>query len=435
MKQKNVVKKTLLMVCVILYSANTYSQINPWTKTTNAKNINSNTLNSNYKINTSLLNKISTSETILFPDETNLFKEYQITETNILPKNLANKYPEIKSFIGIGTKGSKETIRFNYSPKTGISGLIHRPGKETLLIKPDKKGVIHQFYKFNTQIKDNKYECETIETIKTQFQKKNNSQINFSNGLRTFRLAVAASSEYSNFFLDGTEATEHDKKVKVLIAILNTVIRLNDIFERDFGLTMTLVESNDLIIYLNSGENPFGGTPNNNVLLQENLDNIVGSENYDIGHLFHKENSAYGNAGCIACTCTHGQKGKAYSVHYDPSSDDMNLLAAHEMGHQLGAYHVQSSVNCRSGYNSEVEPGSGSTIMSYAGICSSNVQSTSDDYFNYVDIRDVKEWTINNSSCSTLTTTNNEQRTTNGRWWTGLLYSYIHTICLRSYCK
>ena len=58
------------------------------------------------------------------------------------------------------------------------------------------------------------------------------------------------------------------------------------------------------------------------------------------------------------------------------------------MGHQFYGFHTMN-VCSRSGYNTEVEPGSGSSIMGYAGICAPNVQNNSDAHFNYVNIRDI----------------------------------------------
>jgi hypothetical protein len=166
------------------------------------------------------------------------------------------------------------------------------------------------------------------------------------------------------------------------------------------------VSNTDSVIFLNQTSDPFGGGFNEE--LQNTLDTTIGDSNYDVGHLFAYEDSIYGNAGCIACVCTTGAKGSGFTVHSDPSSDDFNLIASHEFGHQFGALHVQSSSNCRSAYGlQEVEPGSGSSIMSYAGICYPNVQNNSDDYFNYVDIRDVIQWTRNDSSCAELLSTGN----------------------------
>src|ERR1700741_3993715 len=69
----------------------------------------------------------------------------------------------------------------------------------------------------------------------------------------------------------------------------------------------------------------------------------------------------------------------------------------------------------RSGSGStEVEPASGSSIMGYAGICSTNIQNQSDAYFNYVNIRDISaNVKTGNSTCAAITNLTNNPPTAN----------------------
>ena len=118
---------------------------------------------------------------------------------------------------------------------------------------------------------------------------------------------------------------------------------------------------------------------------------VIGDENYDIGHNFNT--SGGGNAGCIGCVCNTGNKGSGYTGLPNPTGDPFYVdYVAHEIGHQIGGYHTHNGTGTclKSGNNTEVEPGSGSSIMGYAGICpGQNIQDQSDDYFNYVNIRDI----------------------------------------------
>jgi len=124
----------------------------------------------------------------------------------------------------------------------------------------------------------------------------------------------------------------------------------------------------------------------------------VGNTNYDIGHLFGKSGGG-GNAGCIGCVCinptTSVPKGKG-SGFTSPangiaSGDSFDIdYVAHEMGHQLGANHTFSHNLEGSGVN--MEPGSGTTIMGYAGITGpdTDVQQNSDPYFHKASIGQVQ---------------------------------------------
>ncbi len=98
-----------------------------------------------------------------------------------------------------------------------------------------------------------------------------------------------------------------------------------------------------------------------------------------------------GNAGCIGCVCDSG-KGSAYTSpsNSKPEGDTFDIdFVAHEFGHQLGATHTFSYDIEDTGTN--VEPGSGSTVMGYAGITDYDVQSNSDDYFAYASIVQIQQ--------------------------------------------
>ncbi len=341
---------------------------------------------------------LNASKTIEFPDEKGNRIAFKITPTQTMHPKLSEKFPEIKSYMGRSKNGAK--INFTFCKAFGICGTIFKNGNKTK-ITPQKNGR-HLFSLIEGESLTG-LECSTKDEIEATFSLNNNvaRDVNDSK-LRKYRLALSVSGQYSETFLDGSESNDNERKNKVMIAIVNSVNRLNGIFEKDLGLRMELVANNDELIFLDQFTDPYSTGAFLNNELQTELDTTIGNENYDVGHLYHKEFRIYGNAGCIACVCTTGRKGSGYTVHSDPTSDGMNIIAAHEFGHQLGAYHTQSSDNCRSGFNSESEPGSGSTIMSYAGICPPNIQLLADDYFNHTSIRDIANWTINNSDCAEI---------------------------------
>ncbi|MEW7277019.1 reprolysin-like metallopeptidase [Aquimarina sp. 2201CG1-2-11] len=347
---------------------------------------------------------------INFPGDKGNLIAYKVHETDVMHRDLAKKYPSIKTYVGRSITDPNKTIQFTYCPIVGLRGSITTAGKQTMLIKPVNKNS-HLFYRSNKQSRRFDFDCQTTDnlTAKLSDLQSINSRNANDGKLRRYRLALSTSGDYSQYFLDGTEVNDSQRKTKIMAAAVATIVRVNAIFERDFGVTMQIIPENDSLLFLDPLSDPYSTGINLNTELQNTLDTKSFDEGwgYDVGHLFHVEDAVYGNAGCIACVCTDGSKGKGYTVHRAPDSDHFNLIVAHEFGHQFGGYHVQSSSNCRSGFNSEVEPGSGSSIMGYAGICSPNVQNTPDDYFNYVDIRDVAIWTINNSACAEVIDTGN----------------------------
>jgi len=340
---------------------------------------------------------------ISLPNEKGELNSYQLFEASNFHPELEAKYPQIKAYIGKGINNGA-TARISYSPSLGLSVSIFNLDRPTTLIKPldYNNGVYAVFSRNELDESSSDFECTTIESARREITSSGLTNRNANDShLRLYRAAISTTGEYSQFYLDGFETTDEERKGKVLAAINQSLTRINGIFERDFGVTMQLISNNDAIIFLDTFTDPYNV---DNLIIQNTIDTIIGDSNYDIGHLFAYEGSIYGNAGCIACVCTTGSKGSAYTVHSNPNSDHFNLIASHEFGHQYGGWHVQSTLNCRSSNElQEVEPGSGSSIMGYAGICSPSVQDNPDDYFNYVDIRDVAQWTINDSSCAQLT--------------------------------
>lgn len=420
----NKITSSYLICCFIFFSSFiTLQAQNVWWKTSEAGIKRTSITTSEYaaiEIEGSVLSKqleqtpyrfskTKSSKVIVFPNEYGAPKQYSIQKIAVLHPALAKKFPSIESYIGRSLDGSNETVRFVYSPYTGIKGVISRSGKTTIGFKPHNKRT-HVFYSTKNEIIDADFDCSTEAFEKVMPQHGYSTNRNADDGnLRRYRLALSVSGEYAQFFLDGTEINDQERKAKVLVAMIATMNRVNGIYERDFGVTMQMIPENDELIFLDPRTDPYSGRFGFKHELQSTIDDHpnIGSANYDVGHLFHVEGSVYGNAGCIACVCTDGKKAGAYTVHNAPDSDHFNMIVAHEFGHQFGGYHVQSSSNCRSGNNSEVEPGSGSSIMGYAGICPTNVQQEPDDYFNYVDIRDVAIWTINNSNCAEVIPTGN----------------------------
>jgi subtilisin-like proprotein convertase family protein len=189
--------------------------------------------------------------------------------------------------------------------------------------------------------------------------------------------------------------------------------RVNGIFERDVALTMVLVANNKNIIFLDAGSDGFTNDDSDKLIdeSQSKIGSIIGSANYDIGHTF---STGGGGLAQLNSPCTTN-KARGITGSSKPLGDAYDIdYVAHEMGHQFGAHHTFNgdAGNC-SGSNrnnsTAVEPGSGSTIMGYAGICSpQDVQKASDDYFHLVSIREMwNNISVGNSACGVQTITSN----------------------------
>ncbi|MDF2189995.1 reprolysin-like metallopeptidase [Paraflavitalea sp. CAU 1676] len=349
---------------------------------------------------------------LTLPTGNGQFERFSVVTAPVMDAALASRYPEIQSYAGRGIDHPTSTIRFDVSPR-GFHAMILSADRPTIYIDPvDRQDKFYVVFS-RQEVVDyrNVFQCMTAENNKVAPPAVNvpgNALRGADDGrLRTYRLALAATGEYSTYFLDGTETTDAQRKAKVLAAMNTLMTRTNGIYERDFGIRMNLIASNDAIIYLNASTDPW--TSEYNTKTQQTIDAVIGNANYDIGHLVHR-GSNNGNAGCIGCVCVAGSKGSGFTSHTTPEGDPFVVdYSTHEMGHQFGANHTFSFQTEGTGAN--MEPGSGSTIMGYAGItgATTDIQPHSDDYFHAKSVEQVTDYVkgTTGGGCAVVTITGN----------------------------
>ncbi len=319
-------------------------------------------------------------KTVYFPDEKGEAVPFLVSEAQVLAPELAAKYPTIKSYKGRSLKNENDFIRFSVSHKGIQSTVVHGNGQGSTFLQKIGDNAYISYNRDADNANDIDFICDTKSMVEKQLQtatlKLVDDQI-----LRKFRLAVSASAEYTQFH--GGEV------IDALAAINATVTRINQVFERDLAVTLQLVANTDEVIFTDEEKDPYDGNLNSEV--QNTLTNIIGEENYDIGHLFHDDDPG-GNAGFVGSVCVDDKKGSAYASSPSPEGDLFDLdFVAHEMGHQLGANHTWSFES--EGTQVQAEPASGTTIMGYAGITGvNNVASNGSDYFHHNSIVQISSY-------------------------------------------
>lgn len=337
---------------------------------------------------------------VSFPDDRGNMERYRIYEAPVMEPELAARYPGIKSYAGQGIDDPTAIIRFSISP-LGLHSMRHAADKPAVFIEPysvDLK-TYSVFKRADKTVPFTKFECEVADHAANTISDQDiMARPNADDGrLRTYRLAMSVTGEYTSYH-GGTKAL-------ALAAINTTMTRVNGVFEKDFGVRMVLIANTDAVIYTNAATDPYGSTDANyNSQLQSTLTSVIGNANYDIGHLMSAIGNN-GNAGCIGCVCASG-KGSGFTTSTVPVGDSFDIdFVAHEMGHQFGANHTFTFSN--EGTGVQHEPGSGSTIMGYAGITgATDVQPNSDPFFHAVSIQQVTNY-VKTTTCQTNTNTGN----------------------------
>ena len=337
----------------------------------------------------------------------------------VVVKELADEY-QLGSYVGVGVDDPSKYLRFSVAPND-FQSMIIKDGLYQFIEPVDNSKTVYGVHPKTTDVGSKGFLCSMNEDVlsKKQIADLYNSKKSFANNptefskssdkkYRTLRLALSVTGEYSAYF-GGTTAG-------ALAAMNATLTRVNGVFEKDLALHLNL-QNLPNIIYLNSSTDPYspaaaGAAGAWNLELQDALSSNVGDANYDIGHLFGRSGGG-GNAGCIGCICVNPTiaapegKGSGYTspANAVPQGDSFDIdYVAHEMGHQLGANHTFTHDLEGSGVN--MEPGSGSTIMGYAGITNADVQLHSDPYFHVASIIQIQNNLVS-KTCDVETTVSN----------------------------
>lgn len=350
----------------------------------------------------------NTEITIPMPDGS--FEIFKIVESPVCEKELADKYPEIKTFLAYTPNHPEWYSRFDITP-VGFHAIIMGTEFGSVYIDPishlgqDTETYL-VYYKKDFQ-SDKIFECGVEQfAALPELEVEEFAQRFGSCELRTYRLALAATGEYTAYH-GGTVAG-------ALAAQVTTMNRVNGVYEKDMAIHMNIIANNDLIIYTNSGSDPYTNN-NGGTMLTENQNNVdaeIGTANYDIGHVF---STGGGGIASLQSPCSSTRKAKGVTGSSAPVSDPFDIdYVAHEIGHQFGGNHTFNGTNgsCGGGnrnLGTAFEPGSGTTIQAYANICAGqNVQSYSDDYFHGISLEEIGSFITNaGDACPVKTSLSN----------------------------
>ena len=352
--------------------------------------------------------------TLPFPDGS--MKEFKIVESPVMVKELSAKYPEIRTYTAIDENENLYSARLDFTP-LGFHAMIFTPEGD-IFIDPYTLGDIENYISYYSKdyINENKpFDCELLSDQsridELNYLKESSLLTPTGPQLRTYRLAVACTGEYATFF-GGTVSN-------AMAAIVTSVNRVVGVYEKEVAVRMILVANNDTLVFTNASTDPYTNNDGGAMLGQNQttVDARIGSANYDIGHVF---STGGGGVAYLGVICVNGWKAQGVTGSSAPVGDPYDIdYVAHEMGHQFGGNHTFNSTAgaCGGGNrnaSTAYEPGSGSTIMAYAGICSPHdLQLHSDAYFHTISFDEIVAYTNfgSGNGCAVITNTGNSAPT------------------------
>lgn len=369
-------------------------------------------------------------QTIQLPTPDGGVRTFKVWKSSMMEEPLQTKYSNIETFTAVAEDNTQVTAKLDFT-LNGFHAMIF-DGNKTFLMDPytnANDGYYLVYYKGDYQRAANNYmHCGFAEekASNANGSLSNNStdgitglanKSSFGTTKRTYRLALSCTGEYANAVISNPSNPQSLTKAGVLSEMVTTMNRVNGIYEREAAITMVLITNNDTLIYLNAATDPFTANNNGSNLLTQNATNtgaVIGAANYDIGHIFSTGGGGIAQLGCV-CRNQNNVKAMGVTGSPQPYSDAYDVdYVAHEMGHQFGAYHTFNSNigSCEGNGIQEdaFEPGSGSTIMAYAGICFSNVgdddlQEHSDAYFHAVSLDEISDYVTSSQATCAVTDT------------------------------
>jgi len=355
------------------------------------------------------------------PTPTGVLERFAVQRTSVMEPRLAAAHPEIQTWAGYSLDHRGTTIAMDLTPMGFHASVRPATGQGAWYVDPayNLRGTTDHlsYYGGTLEAQVQQLVEREMPAVKKAIQRR--AAAAPAGGAvtqRTYRLALISDPSYAAYF--GAENVTAEKAT--------LMVRVNQIYNDDLAIRMVLVEGTDRLNFSTDaqatgpngpcGLNPCwvdnpeptdnGGYVEGQIAycdvgtLQRNqvvLGQLVGATQYDIGHIMLGV-----NGGGIAGLGVVGsiEKGMGCTGLPDPTGDFMAIdYVAHEMGHQFGGNHTFNGTqwNC-SGANrndaTSVEPGSGTSVMAYAGICrQDNTQKHSDPYFSQRTLDEVTTYT------------------------------------------
>ncbi len=315
------------------------------------------------------------------------------------PAGLA-AYPEIRTYYGSNPEVPGQTIFLDWTTR-GFHASIRGGGRPVIFIDPLFRGNTDHYQVYTRsglgEETEEAFRCLTTEGPRQDAEPTGGKALGDCE-LMQYRTTITATAEYSNYH--GADSPAQSDLVQS--AVVTSLNRVNQVTTRDLSLRMQLIANNDELYYYDAATDPYTGDDVGDLIGENtpNVNSVIGRDNYDYGHIYTQGDN--NGVAFLRASCGGNKAGGATS-RQTPENDPFDIdYVAHEMGHNFGGNHTQNN-SCNYSSSAGMEPGSASTIMGYAGICSPNVQTNSDDYYHGRSIEEITtHFEFGNGGCGTI---------------------------------
>ncbi len=355
-------------------------------------------------------------------------QQFRVVESPVMAEGLAESFPNIKTFSVKGLDDIYATGKLDWN-EFGFHGMIQSVNGD-FFIDPYAVGDLSNYISYYTSdfTKAPENISHEIDVLKSAGKKPNGTApdeeqsgnktanstpaVCVGNQLRTYRLAVTCTGEYAQ----AATGVGAPSIAQTLSKIVTSVNRVDGVYETEVAVRMVLVPTETNVIFTNPTTDPYTANNNGGALLVQShttIVSIIGSANFDIGHIF---STGGGGIAFLGSVCSANDKGRGVTGSTSPVGDPYDIdYVAHEMGHQFEGNHTfnANTGSCNGNRNgpTSAEPGSGVTIMGYAGICSVNdLTLHSIPHFHAMSYDEIVNFTNtgNGSACPAISNTGNQ---------------------------
>ncbi len=356
---------------------------------------------------------------IAIPMSDGSIEDFAVWQVAIMAPELAAKAPYIHTYGGESLRTPGKTVRFSTTVR-GFQAMIMRPDLGTEYVEPYAWGQLDYYVAFDraalpanphrglttgvvagtmppTVAPDEHPYTPEVEDRGPSFDPVK---------LRVFRYVAACTGQF---------AQDHGGTLEsALSAVVEYTNMVSATYERDVDMRLQLVGNNDKVIYLDPDSDPYTGLEVGDWMSQNPaiVNTKIGSANYDLGHVYARyiQGGAIGVAGGNGCVEGKARGCSAGNGNNNYGNSFLSVIGQ-EVGHQMGGGHTWNRCDGGGGRagTTAFEPGSGSTIMSYAGACGpDNIQGDADLYYHSGSIEEIRNYFLTEpGNCGTDLITDN----------------------------